>query len=212
MKKILLLFAFLISGILMQAQDLVPVSEQQGKDMVSRINSAASGLLSLKCNFTQMKKLKMMNKTISSSGEMFYQQSSKLRWEYQSPYKYLFIINGSKVMMKNARKTDVINVNQNKVFQEIAKIMMNTMTGKCLTDKSSFSSTMYKSGNLWLARLIPQRKELKQIFSEIFITFDPSKMLPTEVVMKDRNGDTTTIKLSDQIKNGSISSDIFAVD
>lgn len=212
MKKILLLLAFLISGILMQAQDLVPVSEQQGKDMVSRINSEASGLLSLKCNFTQVKKLKMMDKTISSSGEMFYQQSSKLRWEYQSPYKYLFIINGSKVMMKNARKTDVINVNQNKVFQEIAKIMMNTMTGKCLTDKSSFSSTMYKSGNLWLARLIPQRKELKQIFSEIFITFDPSKMLPTEVVMKDRNGDTTTIKLSDQIKNGSISSDIFAVD
>lgn len=212
MRKILLLFAFLISGILMNARDLVPVSELQGKEMVSKINSAASGLISLRCSFTQVKKLKMMNKTVSSSGEMFYQQSSKLRWEYLTPYKYLFIINGDKVKIKNSRKTDVIDVNQNKVFQEIAKIMMNTMTGKCLTDKSSFSSTMYKSGDLWVAKLMPLRKELKQIFSEIHIAFDPAKMLPVEVVMLDKNGDTTTIKLSDQIKNASIPSDIFAVD
>lgn len=196
----------------MNARDLVPVSELQGKEMVSKINSAASGLISLRCSFTQVKKLKMMNKTVSSSGEMFYQQSSKLRWEYLTPYKYLFIINGDKVKIKNSRKTDVIDVNQNKVFQEIAKIMMNTMTGKCLTDKSSFSSTMYKSGDLWVAKLMPLRKELKQIFSEIHIAFDPAKMLPVEVVMLDKNGDTTTIKLSDQIKNASIPSDIFAVD
>lgn len=212
MKKILLLFSLLISGIMMEAQDLVAVSEVQGKEMIDKINSAASGMSSMKSNFTQIKKLRMMNKTISSSGVVYYQQSSKLRWEYLSPYKYLFIINGNKVMMKNSKKTDVIDVNQNKVFQEIAKIMMNTMTGKCLTDKSSFSAKMYKSDKAWVAKLIPQRKEMKQIFAEIWITFDPSKMLPTEVMMKDKNGDTTTIKLTDQIKNGSIPSNIFAVD
>lgn len=212
MKKILLLFSLLISGIMMEAQDLVAVSDVQGKEMIDKINSAASGMSSMKSSFTQIKKLRMMNKTISSSGVVYYQQSSKLRWEYLSPYKYLFIINGNKVMVKNSKKTDVIDVNQNKVFQEIAKIMMNTMTGKCLTDKSSFSVKMYKTDKSWVAKLIPQRKELKQIFSEIWITFDPSKMLPTEVMMKDKNGDTTTIKLTDQIKNGSIPSNIFAVD
>lgn len=212
MKKIFLLFTLLVSGILLEAQDLVPVSEQQEKEMISKINSAASGMSSMKSSFTQIKKLRMMNKTISSSGEMFYQQSSKLRWEYLSPYKYLFIINGNKVMVKNSKKTDIIDVNQNKVFQEIAKIMMNTMTGKCLTDKNSFSTTIYKSDKLWVAKLIPRRKELKQIFSEIWITFDPSKMLPTEVMMKDKNGDSTIIKLTDQIKNGSIPSNIFAID
>lgn len=206
----MLVVALSINALLMWAQDMTPVSEKQSQEMIMKINSAASGMKTMKSSFTQTKKLKMMNKSLVSSGEMYYEQSSKLRWEYLSPYKYLFIINGSKVTMKNSKKTDVVDVNQNKVFQEIAKIMMNTMTGKCLTDKSSFSTTMYLSDNLWVARLLPQRKEMKQVFSEIWITFDPAKLLPTEVVMKDKNGDTTTIKLSDTVKNATIPSVIFS--
>ena len=37
------------------------------------------------------------------------------------------------------RRSDVINVQRNKVFKEIANIMMSSVVGNCLTDTGSFN-------------------------------------------------------------------------
>ena len=132
MKKIVFI-TFLLSFFLINPALAQKVTQAQVKQQISQ---AASKLKSMQCDFVQTKHLKMLNDKVVSKGKMYYQQSDKLRWEYVSPYKYTFILNGSKVQLKNSKRNDVIDVEKNKLFKEIARIMMSSVVGNCMNDKS----------------------------------------------------------------------------
>jgi outer membrane lipoprotein carrier protein len=165
----------------------------------------------MQCDFVQTKHLKMLNEEMVSKGRMYYQQSHCLRWEYTSPYTYTFIINHDKVLLKNQQRHDVIDVNQNKFFKEIANIMMNSVVGNCLNDDKSFKSSISVSGQKWVATLSPQRRDMKQMFREIILHFSQREAMVTQVELIEKNGDKTTIELKNMRTNETISPDMFTV-
>ena len=165
----------------------------------------------MQCDFVQTKHLKMLNDKMVSKGRMYYQQSDKLRWEYTAPYTYTFVINGTKVMMRNNRRNDVIDVNQNRVFREIARIMMSSVVGDCLNDTRSFKTTITDGNTSWVATLVPQRKEMKQMFSSIRLYFNKKSSMVSMVELVEKNGDKTFIELKNVKTNGQIASSTFAV-
>ena len=182
MKKLLsLLIVILLTA---EATAQTPVKEQQARQMMEQIGHAAQAMKTMQC----------------------YTQPSQLRWEYTSPYQYIFIVNGSKVYMKSGRQTNVVDANKNKVFRQITQIMMSSVTGKSLTDRQNFKTEMLVSGTNWIARLIPLKKELKQI-----ITFDTKRMIATRVEMFERGGDTTTIELLNPTKNVTVSQNEYKI-
>ena len=71
------------------------------------------------CNFVQTKSMRMVRSKITSRGNMYYSKPNKLRWEYTSPYRYTFILNGQTVWMKNSRGSNQVNVAQSKMFSSI---------------------------------------------------------------------------------------------
>ena len=146
-----------------------------------------------------------------SKGRMHYQQPNKLRWEYTTPYTYTFILNDSKVSLRKNSRHDVIDINQNKMFREIATIMMNSIVGKCLSDKKSFKTTVKDTPTEWVATLVPQSKELKHMFTSIILHFNKEKSVVVKVEMYEKNGDTTVIVLNDIIKNKKIDAKTFSV-
>ena len=178
----------------------------------TKINQAASQLQTLQCDFVQTKHLKMLNDKLVSHGKMYYKKSDKLRWEYTTPYHYIFILNGSKVLLKNEKRNDIIDVNQNKVFEEIARLMMNSVVGKSLSDSRDFSSKIASSNSELIATLTPMRKDLKQMFKEISLYFSRNTSLVYKVILVEKNGDKTVIELKNAKKNESINTNIFNVD
>lgn len=213
MKKILIFICLAIVSLPLCAQTLAPLSDDDAAKAIERINAAATGMKTMQCDFTQVKTLKMLAKDIVATGALKYEQPSRLRWEYATPQRYLFVLNGKTVTIRSGAKTDVIDVEQNKIFQQIATIMLNSVTGKSLTDKSSFDTKMFKHARgAWVAKLFPRRKELRQVFAEIHISFDPQSLLPIEVRMIDRKGDATVITLKNMRKNEPISAHSFTAD
>jgi outer membrane lipoprotein carrier protein len=142
---------------------------------------------------------------------MYYQQTNRLRWEYTSPYSYTFILNDDKVLLKNKQRNDVIDVNKNKLFREIARIMMNSVVGTSLTDDKSFKSTIATNGNEWIASLLPQRKDLKQLFQKIVLHFSKKNAMVKQVELIEKNGDRTVIELNNIRTNEKISADMFTI-
>ena len=140
--KRFLLFIWILSCI-------TPLSAQQltADQIRQKVNQAASGLKTMQCDFVQTKHLKMLNNDFVSHGKMYYQQSNKLRWEYTSPYAYTFILNNDKVLLKNKQRDDLIDVNQNKLFKEIVRIMMSSVVGNCLTDDKNYKVSIATIGN-----------------------------------------------------------------
>lgn len=177
----------------------------------TRINQAASQLQTLQCDFVQTKHLKMLNDKLVSHGKMYYKKSDKLRWEYTTPYHYIFILNGSQVLLKNEKRNDIIDVNQNKVFKEIARLMMNSVVGKSLSDSRDFSSKISSSNSELIATLTPMRKDLKQMFKQISLYFSKSTSLVYKVILVEKNGDKTVIELKNAKKNEPVNTNVFKV-
>ena len=187
------------------------MTTQQKSEAIAKINNAASGLKSMSCNFVQTKYLSLLSDKMVSEGKMYYRQSDKLRWEYTSPYSYLFIFNGSKVYVGGKNRKDVIDTNTNKIFKEVARIMMSTVTGKALSNSTDFNVDIETSGNNWTVTLVPKKKDIKQMFTKIVLTFTKSDTMISEINIYEKNGDRTNIKLKDITTNTSLNENLFAI-
>ena len=176
-----------------------------------QINAVASKLKTMQCDFVQTKYLKMLNDKMVSRGKMYYQQSNKLRWEYTSPYTYTFVLNGSKVLISKGKRNDVINVNQSKFFKEIARIMMNSVVGKCLTDSKDFKVSLTGASAEYVATLYPQQKQMKQMFQKIILHFNKQNSTVSKVELIEKKGDRTIIELKNVKSNAPINAKVFGI-
>ena len=176
-----------------------------------QINAVASKMKTMQCDFVQTKYLKMLNDKMVSRGKMYYQQSNKLRWEYTSPYTYTFVLNGSKVLISKGKRSDVINVNQSKFFKEIARIMMNSVVGKCLTDSKDFKVSLTGASAEYVATLYPQQKQMKQMFQKIILHFNKQNSTVSKVELIEKKRDRTIIELKNVKSNAPINAKVFGI-
>ena len=179
--------------------------------VMQQINAVASAMKTMQCDFVQTKYIKMLNDKMVSRGKMYYQQSDKLRWEYTSPYTYAFVLNGSKVLISKGNRSDVINVNQSKFFKEIARIMMNSVVGKCLTEKKDFKTSIDVTQTEYVATLLPQQKQMQQMFQKIVLHFNRQKSTVSKVELIEKKGDRTVIELQNVKTNTPVNAKVFTV-
>lgn len=179
------------------------------KEQIAR---AAQQMKTLQCDFVQTKQLRLLNDKMVAEGRMYYSQADRLRWEYVKPYEYVFILNGDRVLLKNSQRSDVVDVAQNKLFREIARLMLSSVVGTCLDDDRSFKVTLAEEKGEWVATLVPQRKDMKQLFCHIVLHFDQRQATVSRVEMVEKNGDVTIIELKNIRKNETIAPRLFAVD
>lgn len=206
MKRILFIFAILSFSMLTgMAQNF---NEQRA---IQEISNAASAIKTLQCDFVQTKSLKMLGDKMVSKGKMYCSQPNQLRWEYISPYSYIFILNNNNVLLKKGNRSDVIDVNQNKMFKEIARIMMNSVLGKSLTDKKDFKVTVSGNSQQYTATLVPLKKDMKQMFTKIMLHYDVKAGMVKKVDMFEKNGDNTVIELVNIKKNSQINASVYSV-
>lgn len=207
MRKILFLFL----ALLMLCPDNVRAQRINEAAVKRQIAQAAAKVRTLQCDFVQTKYVKMLNDKMVASGKMYYQKSDCLRWQYTAPYSYTFIINGPRVNIRRGQRSDIINVNQSKMFKEIARIMMNSVVGKNLNDSKDFRTTITADGANYLATLYPLRKQMKSMFSSIVLHINSRQSMVTQVDLHEKNGDRTVIQLRNTTVNRPINAQIFNI-
>ena len=211
MRRLLLTLCMACCCLWLSAQTLKKATEAEAKTMVAEISKTAASIRTLTCNFTQVKTLSFLNDKMTSQGRMCYDASGKLRWEYTSPYTYTFILNGQQVHIQSAKNRQTIDIRQSRLFQGIAQVMMNSVTGRNLTSNKDFVCTFFTQGDVWVADLVPQRKEMKQMFSTIRLRFDSKRRMVNQVEMNEKRGDVTIITLKDIKTNEAIHQNQFTL-
>lgn len=205
MRKILILLTLCLALGVASAQN---VNQAQA---LQEISAAAASIKTMQCDFVQTKSLKMLGDKMVSKGRMWCEQPNMIRWQYNSPYTYTFILNNNKVTLTKGNHREEIDVNKNKMFREIARIMMNSVLGKVLTDKADFKSSVARKGIYYIVTLLPQKKGMKQMFTSILLHYDTKLKMVTTVEMHEKNGDSTLIELKAIKKNNPINASQFQV-
>lgn len=184
---------------------------QSRQQMLDAIASATAQIRDMECDFVQTKNIRLLNRSMVSRGHMSYRQPDKLRWEYTTPYTYVFVVNGNKVQILNNKRKDVIDVDRNKMFREIVNIMLSTVAGTCLGDQSSFRTTVTSTQSEYIATLVPQKKDMRQMYANIILHFDTKAGVVNKIVMNEAKGDMTTIELRNIHKNRNLNDARFSV-
>ncbi len=208
----IVIFMMLVCFICCYAIGQTKLSVQQQTEVLGKMEKASAAMKSMQCSFTQTKRMKLLKKDMVSKGVMYFKQNDKLRWQYTSPYDYVFILNGDKVSIKSAKSKKNIDVQKNKMFRQITGIILNSITGGGLRSASDFTVELYKSEKGFYAKLYPKKKELKQIYQHIEIHFNAALTMVECVVMAEKTGDSTQVTLSDVKTNAPIDEKLFAVD
>lgn len=202
--SLLLLFA----GGMLSAQ--TKLSAEEAKTLKQNISSTGKNMTSLQCDFKQTKHLDFMENDVESSGKLYYKSSSKIRWEYTSPFSYYVIFNREKMFVNDNGKKKQVELSSSKLLKDLNKIMLGTVSGTGIFDEEKFEITYYKSGKDFLAKMVPTDKNYKKYIKQIDLTFDGKTFNLKKIKSTEPSLDYTLIEFSNHKKNTSIADEIFA--
>lgn len=187
MKRFILSVVYCLLPVVMAAQGL---SEQK---MIEKMAAAAEKIKTVECSFTQTKQSKMLSKVQVSEGKMFCQQPDKLRWEYTSPRASTLVLDGAEARLLKGTEQEA----RNKFIGAMARMIMNSVAGNCLTDSKTFDVSAKELPTKYVATLIPLKKDMKRLYSKLVLHFDIKQETVTEIELHEKNGDRTLIELHD---------------
>lgn len=192
MKQILLSLVFCLLTVVLNAQGL---SEQK---IIQKMASAAEKIKTVQCDFTQTKQSKMLKGEQVSEGKMFCQQPDKLRWEYTSPRSSTLVLEGNEARLLKGTEQGT----RNKFIASMARMIMNSVAGKNLTDNKTFQVTAKEMPTKYVATLVPLKKDMKRLYSKLVLHFSIKQETVTEIELYEKNGDRTLIELHNIHING----------
>lgn len=175
-----------------------------------KIEAMSKSTTSIESDFTQEKNLIILSEKIISKGHFVFKKDNLLRWEYQTPSKYLIIINKEKIIIKDEKKTSKYDMNSNKVFKEINDIMLSCVQGT-IFKSAKFKTHYFENDKYYKLELSPLVKNMKETFKNINLFFDKSLTSVAKIEMIESNEDLTILDFSNKKINAPVSETIFTV-
>jgi len=177
----------------------VTVNMQQTEDeMIESIVKASSEITSMKCDIAQTRCIPLMDEPQKSSGTMIYIKPSRFCLDYTEPFAWKLKVDGDNIIMG----TESAEGEAGRLFKGISSMILGCMSGEMLKDRRTFRVTVTDEGDQWKALLIPVRRDMKKMFGQIELGFDPDSRLLRRLLMEDAGGGSTEILISNVRLNG----------
>jgi len=207
-----LLFTIIISGLMQAAIAQHNPMQKKDADRVKQyITEATIKITTIQSEFIQEKELSVLSEKIISKGIFYFKKERQLRWEYLDPFKYLIIINNDNLLVRDDNKENRFNLQSNKVFREINKIIMGAVQGTLMNDVKNFNSSIYDENSFYLCKLIPLNSKVKESISEIWLYFNKNDYTVDELELRESSGDYTRISFVSKQLNPPLSDEKFSV-
>ncbi len=209
MPKYILLF-ILFPGILLAQTKLM---DQSGIDLLKeRIRTVTAKTATISSEFIQVKEMAMLNEKITSQGRFYFKREKKLRWEYTSPYSYIIVFTNDMITVKSDDQVNRFNLQSNKVFREINRIILGSIQGTLLMDDLNFKASYSESKDSYMVRLQPLAQQIRESLAGIVIWFNRVDLTVNRLELLEPGGDVTAIRFVNQSINQPVGDEKFVVD
>lgn len=158
-------------------------------------------------SFTQDKYVSFMNAPQHAEGLFYYQRTNKMRWEQNTPFSYVLMINGEKVRIKDNGKEKKI-IGANKMMGKINTLMLGLINGEIFENKD-FIPSYFETKDFFIVKLIPKNKRLKSVFDSIELSFSKNTTRLKELTFFEKSGDKSVMKFFNEKFNQIIKESLF---
>lgn len=198
MKRIFVIVTGLILLMTAGVSALTYTAQQTEDEMIESIVKASSNITSMKCDIAQTRRIPLMDEPQKSSGTMIYIKPSRFSLDYTEPFAWKLKVDGDNIIMG----TESSEGEAGRLFKGISSMILGCMSGEMLKDRRTFRVTVTDEGDQWKALLIPVRRDMKKMFGQIELGFDPDTRLLKRLLMEDAGGGSTEILISNVKLNG----------
>lgn len=189
-RVVIFLLAFFTSMSLSSAQGTTQES------LKSRILSAGGKIGSIECDFVQTKKSVLLSEPAVSKGHMNYRKPCCIRWEYTSPFSYVFILDGDKASVEHDGARQSFDMNKNRPLKEMAQMIISSIEGSSVADESSFHADFLDDGTVISVLLKPVRKDVATMWTELILVYERESLHAKRFEMHEASGDVTVIEFT----------------
>jgi outer membrane lipoprotein-sorting protein len=161
-------------------------------------------------DFVQEKTLVALTEKIVSSGKFWFKRSNRVRIEYLKPFRYLMVMNGDQMMVRDNDRENKINVKSNKLFQQVNRIMIDCVQGTIL-DSKDFTTKIFENDNSYLLEMTPSSKALREFFDTVVLVVEKADYSVKSIEMNEPAGDKTTISFENKKLNEAVADTVFAL-
>ncbi|MBP1612908.1 MAG: lipoprotein chaperone [Bacteroidetes bacterium] len=193
----------------LQAQQMKKINQMQEFD--KRLSQETQTLQSIESDFSQTKYLDVLDEKVKSQGKFYYKKSNKIRMEYTSPINYLIVINGSKLKIVSDGKKNIMNVNSNKMMNEVQNMLTACTVGDLSKMSANYRLEYFEDAKSYLVKIKPISKTLQAYITSIQIYLDKKDMSVYKMILSETATNYTEYEFYNKKFNSLKNEAIFAI-
>lgn len=205
----MILMTVAFTGLKITAQDAyVPMKDINA--FTSRLENMAEQVQTIESDFIQEKKLSVLADKIISKGSFCFRKENNIRWEYTEPYRYLIILSGGRIFIKEESGQNQYDIQSNQMFREMNRFISGCIQGEILKDENEYQIEYLENQKEYYVKLVPNSVTLREMLNEVQIAFDKGDLTVMRITMVESGGDYTKISFVNKKINTNIPVEKFS--
>ena len=188
--------ALILAPILSPAQN-----PSQQDEAIKRIIETSAAIESFSCDFRQVREVAILSEPDVSEGMMQYKRNGTIVWRYTSPSPYQVAFTRDAVVITRDGQVQNLSLSDNPYLGNLRELLLGIMGGGQFAPDGQFQLTVTQYEPETVVSMIPLRRQLKRLFSEIVMSFSAKTGLVSGVHLKEADGSSTKITFSNQTTN-----------
>lgn len=170
---------------------------------LEEVNRTMAQAHSVFTHFVQERHLSLFNEPLRSEGYLCFEQPARIRWEVTQPYKSILVSDGSGVAQFEwvDEKWKKLNLGLAGAMQNVVSQIAGVMGGQYTRDGREYSVSLSNTNSGPVVTLVPRNDKMRKMMHAIEVHLAPDLKTTRQVVLREPDGDFTSIRFDDQVVN-----------
>jgi outer membrane lipoprotein-sorting protein len=199
------LIFFTFCGITSFAQDFKPAGNPD--KILADLRKSSQSTTSIQADFKEEKYLSFLKEPEKSSGVFYFKKDDRMRWEQQTPFKYIILINGDKLRVQDGSKEKNVGA-AGRMAGQIKQVMLGLVNGDFQQSKA-FTQVCMESTDQYLVVLTPTNKRMRNVYAKINLVFPKNTLRLKELTFFEKGGDKSVMRFQNEKFNQPIAESVF---
>jgi outer membrane lipoprotein-sorting protein len=182
-----------------------PVTQELSTDM----RTALKEVTTLTCDFQQEREVSVLTEKGISRGRLVYQKDVGLLWQYNMPDHSGFLFRNNELVLFGKDGKPVADNGAGGLFRNIGNILLMGLNGDILDENEDFRTQYVNESDYIHVKLVPVKREMKRILSELELFFRKEDYRIQTVVIHEASGDKTTVRMGNMLINVPVEDKMF---